>query len=183
MNREERTDAIVLALDRCAERFCSRTGGIHLELASYFTRFWFYRKLFPKDYESFCAADQVNNGKGADKLIKWMLRIIVVCSLVGILLFTRWGIKFLDDGFVDNTKFFSLNGPYYEYEELDYVYYLPNRVNGFGETIGFPSYVLVFQDGREIDLYEYDDIEFYEKPLLAILEENGVRVASDGKGT
>lgn len=156
--------------------YCILAGFLSAIAASYFTRFKFYKLLFRKDYERLRAADQVNNGKGADKLIKWMLRIIVVCSLVGTVLFTRWGLKFTDDGFVDNTDFFAVSGQYYEYEDIERVYYLPDRVNGFGETLDYPSYVLVLKGGREIDLYEYGETEEYEQKLIDHLREKGVRV-------
>ena len=159
--------------------YCILAAFLSAIAASYFTRFWFYKRLFPKDYEKFCATDQVNNGKGADQLIKGMLVVLVVCSLVGTVLFTRFGIKFLDDGFVDNTNFFSVRGQYYKYEDIERVYYMPNRVNGFGETIEYPSYVIVFKDGREIDLYAYDEIENYEEPLFEHLQKKGVRVEKE----
>lgn len=159
--------------------YCILAAYLSAIAASYFTRFWAYKRLFPKDYEKFRAADQVNNGKSADKLIKGMLIILVVCSLLGTVLFTRFGIKFLDDGFVDNTKFFSISGQYYQYDDIERVYYMPNRVNGFGETIEYPSYVIVLKNGKEIDLYEYDEIEKYEEPLLEYLKKKGVNVEKE----
>ena len=144
--------------------------------ASYFTRLKVFKLLFPRDYEEFCAVDEVNNGVGAEKVIKWMFRIIVICSLIGSVLFAKWGINFKDSGFVDNTSFFSLSGQYYAYNEIDHVYYLPNRVNGFGETLDFPSYVMVLKDGREIDLYEYDEIKQYDPRLIDHLREKDVRI-------
>ena len=108
-----------------------------------------------------------------------MLVVLVICSLAGTVLFTRFGVNFLEDGFVDNTKFFSVSGQYYQYDDIERVYYMPNRVNGFGETIEYPSYVIVLKDGREIDLYEYDEIEKYEGPLLGHLKKKGVSVEKE----
>ena len=159
--------------------YCLLAAFITSIPASYFTRFRFYRLLFPKDYEAFCATDQVNNGKTGDTVIKWLLHIIVICSLVGTVLFTRWGMKFLDDGFVDNTAFFSVSGDYYQYEDIERVYYLPNRVNALGDTLEYPSFVLVFKNGREIDFYEYDEIEEYEDILIPLLKNKGVRIEND----
>lgn len=150
--------------------------------ASYFTSHRVYRLLFPKHYEQFLAANQVNNGKGSDKLIKGMLHVIVVCSLVGTVLFAGWGIRFREDGFVDNTDFFLPFGTHYEYADIERVYYKPDRVNAFGETLDFPSYVLVMKDGREIDFYEFDEIENYEGILTDYLAEKGVPVERDGDG-
>ena len=159
--------------------YCILAAFITAIAASYFARFRFYKWLFPRDYEKYCAADQVNNGKGADKFIKGMLVVLVVCSLVGTVLFTRYGVKFLEDGFVDNTKFFSARGEYYLYEEVERIYYMPSRINGFSEKLENPSYVIVLKDGREIDLYQYDEVENYEGKLLEHLKEHGVLVEKD----
>ena len=151
--------------------------------ASYFTRFGFYRRLFPKHYEQYSAAEQVNNGKGSDRLIKGFLHVIVVCSLAGTVLFAGWGIRFQEDGFVDNTDFFLPFGTHYEYADIERVYYKPDRVNAFGETLDYPSYVLKLKNGEEIDLYEYDDIENYEGVLLDFLAEQGVLVERNRDGS
>ena len=156
--------------------YCIMAAFLSAIPTSYFTRLWFYKRLFPKNYEKYCAIDQVNNGKGADNLIKGLLIVCVLCSLAGTVLFAKFGIKFMDDGFVDNSKFLSVSGQYYEYEDIERIYYMPSRVNEFGETIEYPSYVIVLKNGREIDLYEYDEVERYEEPLLAHLKEKGVRV-------
>ena len=163
--------------------YCFLAGFLTAIPASYFTRYGFYRRLFPKHYEQFRANDQVNNGKGADKLIKGLLHVIVVCSLAGTVLFAGWGIRFREDSFVDNADFFSLVGTRHEYADIERVYYRPDRVNGFGETLDYPSYVLVLKDGREIDLYEYDDVENYEGMLLDHLIEKGGPVEREGGGS
>ena len=159
--------------------YCILAAFITAIAASYFVRFPVYKWLFPKDYEKYCATDQVNNGKGADKLIKGMLVVLLVCSLVGTVLFTRFGIKFMENGFVDNTNFFSISGQYYEYADIERIYYLPSRINGLGETLENPSYVIVLKDGREIDLYESDEIENYEGALFDHLKEHGVRIEKE----
>ena len=159
--------------------YCILAAFITAIAASYFARFRFYKWLFPKDYEKYRAADQVNTKKGEYKLVKGMLVVLVICSLVVTVLFTRSGIKFLEDGFVDNTNFFSVSGQYYPYEDIDRIYYMPSRINGFGETLENPSYVIVLKDGREIDLYEYDDIEKYEGALFEHMKERGVHIEKE----
>ena len=144
--------------------------------ASYFTRFALYRLLFPKDYERYYELDQIQNGIGSDKLMKGFLIILVVCSLAGCVLLTKWNINFKQDGFVDNTAFFSVSGEYHSYDEVDRIYYKPDRINGFGDTLDYPSYVLVLRDGTEIDFYEYDEIEIYEQTLLNFLLEKGIPI-------
>ena len=143
---------------------------------SYFTRFWFYKWMFKKDFERFCELDHIQNGGGADKFMKGFLTVLVTGSLICCVLFVKLNLNFLQDGFYDNREFFSLKGTFYSYDEIERVYYKPDRVNGLGETLEFPSYVLVMENGEQIDLYEFDEIEAYETVLLAHLESQGVKI-------
>lgn len=144
--------------------------------ASYFTRFKFYKWFFKKDYERYCELDYIQNGGGADKIMKGFLRIVAVIGIIGCILLAKWNLNFLSDGFVDNSKFFSLKGEYYSYTQIEKVYYKPDRVNDFGETLDFPSYVIVLKNGEEIDLYEHGEISDYEDKLLKHLRDEGVNV-------
>lgn len=146
---------------------------------SYFTRFKFHKFFFKSDYERFCEMDHVQNGSGSDKFMKGFTAVIVAISLIGCLLLTKWGVNFLPDGFVDNTKFFSLKGEYHIYNDIKQVYYKANRVNDFGDKLDFPSYVLELKNGKKIDFYDYDEIENYEKTLIPELKEKGVKVIKD----
>ncbi len=143
---------------------------------SYFVRLRVYKLLFPKHYENYKAVDQVQNGKGADKFIKVLLSIIIVAGLLGSFLLVRWNLNFKADGFIDNSEFLSINGDYYEYAEIEKVYYKSYRFNSFDERLDFPSYVVRLKDGTEIDLYELGELEDYGIELIDFLEENGVRV-------
>ncbi len=156
--------------------YCILCGFITAIAASYFTRFKAYKLLFPKDFDRFQAADQIQNGTGSDKLMKGFLTVLIICSLVGCILFTKWNINFGEYGFTDNSKFFSVSGEYHSYEDVDRIYYKADRVNDFGDTLDFPSYVIVLKNGQEIDLYEHGEIEEYEETLLEQLKEKGVLV-------
>ena len=143
---------------------------------SYFTRFTFYKLFYKKDFERYREMDHITNGKSSDKVIKAFLIILVVLGFIMMLLFVRWNLNFYEDGFVDNSRFFSLKGEYYRYDEIDRLYYLPNRTNDFGDVLDYPSYVIVLTSGREIDLYEFDTIENYENKLLPFLKKKDVEV-------
>ena len=161
--------------------YCILFGFISAIAASYFTRFKTYKFLFPKDFERYRAADQIQNGEGADKLMKGFLTVIIICAVAGSVLLAKWNVNFKEYGFVDNSKFLSLVGEYHDYEEIARIYYKADRVNGLGEKLDFPSYVIVLKNGQEIDLYEHDEIEVYEGTLIETLKEKGVRV--DGPKT
>lgn len=156
--------------------FCILAGFITAIAVSYFTRFTFYKWIYKKDYEIMCERDAIQNNGGSDRLMKGFLRILILLSLALCVLLCKWNLNFLSDGFVDNTKFFSLRGEYHSYSQVERIYYKADRVNGLGETLDFPSYVLVLKNGKEIDFYEYDETERCEERLLDQLREKGIPV-------
>lgn len=158
--------------------YCICCAFITSIAASYFTRFKFYKWLYKKDYEIYCEMDYIQNGGGADKLMKGFLYTTVLASLVFSLLLSKWNINFLQDGFADNSKFLSLHGEYHSYHEVECVYYKSKRTNDFGETLDFPSYVLKLKNGKEIDFYEFDDLSKYEDELLEFLRDKDVKIES-----
>lgn len=143
---------------------------------SYFARKQFTKIFDKKNYEKYCELDSIQNGAGTDKIMKGFFGFVFFVSVIFLALFSRWNVNFLPDGFVDNTKFFSIKGQYYTYEEIEEVYYLPNRENDFGYILDFPSYVIKMTNGKEIDLYEIAEIEDYEDTLVSYLREKGVTV-------
>ncbi len=155
---------------------CFFSAFITAIAVSYFTRLRFYKLLHKKSYEEYCEADCFANGGGSDRFMKAFSRIVIIISLFGCVLLGKWNINFLSNGFVDNSRFFSLKGEYHSYDEVDSVFYRPNRTNDFGHTLDEPSYVLVLKSGEEIDFYEYDEIENYEVPLLGFLQQQGIDV-------
>ncbi len=155
--------------------FCLCAGFFTAIAVSYFTRFKFYKLFNKKGYEKYEKLSSMQNGKGADSFMKGFAYVIFCVSIVLSVLLCKWNINFTEKGVIDNTKFLSLRGEYYTYEEIERVYYLPERTNDFGEVLEFPSYVMVV-DGKEIDFYEFADIEDYEKELLPFLQKKGVKI-------
>lgn len=156
--------------------YCFLFGFVTAIALSYFTRFKFYKFLHKKDYEKFCEFDTIQNGVKADRTMRGFIRFIVLIGFIGCLLLSKWNLNFYEDGFKDNTKFLSFKGEYYSYTDIDKVYYMPNRVNAFGDTLEYPSYVLVLKDGREIDFFDYDEIEKYGEELIDFLRTKGVKI-------
>ncbi|HBP38006.1 MAG TPA: hypothetical protein DD640_04560 [Clostridiales bacterium] len=143
---------------------------------SYFTRRKAYQVLFKKHYLKYQEMDTITNSPGSDKFMKYFSRIVLVGAVLFTLLSARWGIKFTDSGFIDNTRWFSLQGVYHEYADIKQVYYLESRINGFGDILDFPSYVMVYQDGTEQDLYDVENVERTEEELIPILVSRGIPV-------
>ncbi len=155
--------------------WCLFLGFFTAIAVSYFTRFKFYKLFNKKGYEKYFKVSNMQNGKGADRFMKGFTYIIFCVSVVMSVLLCKWNINFTENGVIDNTEFFSLRGEYYAYEEIEKVYYLPQRTNDLGDVLEFPSYVMVV-DGREIDFYEFADIEDYEDELLPFLQKKGVKI-------
>ncbi len=150
--------------------YCVALGFFTAIAISYFTRFKFYSLLNKKGYEKYVKLSSMQNGKGADRFMKVFTYIIFCICIVMSVLLCKWNIKFTETGVIDNSKFFSLRGQYYAYEEIDRIYYLPERTNDFGEVLEFPSYVMAV-DGKEIDFYDFADTEDYETELFPFLED------------
>ena len=155
---------------------CILAGFITAIAASYFTRLRFYKWFFKKDYETYCEMDSMHNSVGADNLMKGFLSVVIVLGLATCILSVKWNLNFLQNGFWDNSDFFSLQGEYYDYSDIEKIYFLPERTNAFDETLEYPSYVLVLKNGKEIDLYDLDDVEQYEDTLLPFLREKNIPI-------
>lgn len=156
--------------------YCLCAGFLTAIAVSYFTRFFFFKRLFKKDYVQYCEMEYITNIEASHKLMKGFFTVIAVGCVALFVLLANWNLKFLQDGFVDNTKFLSLDGEYYSYNEVAYVYYKSNRVNSYGELIDNPSYVLVLKDGYEIDLYEHAALSDYSGDLIDFLYEKGIDI-------
>ncbi len=155
--------------------FCVCLGFFTAIVLSYFTRFKFYKLLNKKGYERYTKIETIQSGKGSDRFMKGFAYAIFCISVILSVLLGKWNINFTEEGFTDNTKFFSLRGEYYTYEEIEKVYYLSERTNDFGEVLDYPSYVMVV-DSKEIDFYEFADVEDYEDMLVGFLGDKGVTV-------
>lgn len=156
--------------------FCLSFAFITSIAASYFSRNLSYRIIYKKQFIRYAELDSIVNGGGSDRVMHVFLYLIVAASIILCILLTKWNVNFRDDGFIDNTEFLSVKGTYYEYSDVERVYYKKDRKNDFGATLDFPSYVLVMKDGREIDFYEFDEIKNYEETLIPLLERNGVKI-------
>lgn len=143
---------------------------------SYFSRKKAFKIFFKKDFDRHLEMDQITNGAGADKCMKIFFVILFVCGITFTALTVKDNIKFDTDGFIDNTGFFAVIGTYYPYSEIEAIYYKSDRVNGFGYTVDYPSYVLVLKSGREIDFYEYEEATHTEKRLLPLLMKKGLKI-------
>lgn len=149
--------------------------------SSYFTRHQAFRRLFKKDYQAFSEMDSIENGKSSDRFMKGFTSLLLAGGFIFTVLTVRCNLKFEADGFIDNTKFFSMQGIYYSYSDIDRLYYKASRQNGSGEKMNFPSYAIVLKNGKEIDFYEWETAADTEHTLLPLLKTKGVTVEKETK--
>lgn len=145
-------------------------------VSSYFTRNKAIKLLFKKNYKAYLHQDYITNSHNSDKFIKGLFKLLLVVCITITFFMVKSNIKFTDNGFYDNTDFLSLQGKFYSYEQVDKVYYKPNRINGFDQNLEFPSYVIVLTNGEEIDLYEFEEIKTTEKKLIPLLTEKNIKI-------
>ena len=156
-------------------------GAISSMIISYFLRFKFYKLVDKRNYKRYREIDYMQNNNNSDKLMKFMLIALTCVSITGTFLLAKWNLNFLSEGFYDNSKFFSIKGEYHSYDEIDKVFYRPDRINGLGETIDYDSYVILLANGKEIDLYEHGEIKDYEDKLLDFFVSKGINVEKNKK--
>lgn len=143
---------------------------------SYYTRQKFYRLLYRKKREKILAYDRILNAKGDDRFIQGLTRVVVICCILFTVLSATNNITFYDDHMIVRDSFFSLRGEELSYDAITSLWRISGRTNGFGAWLDNPSYVLVTQTGRQIDLYEYLDLPETEEKVLPILQERGLTV-------
>lgn len=97
---------------------------------SYFTRQKSYELLFKKDYDKLLEMNYITNGQGSDKFMKGFSAVVFIGCIIFTILTVKSNIKFMKDGFINNTKFLSIKGYYYPYSHIKKAYYKPFRIKG-----------------------------------------------------
>lgn len=175
---------LLLSIERSSALYITGPDALGLFLpsyisgiaTSYFARLKIYKFFYRKDYEKKLEIDYITNSPSIDKFMRVFVIIIIIVSIIFTVLLTKSNIKFKDNYIVDNRNFFSLKGKYYSYSQVDRVFYKASRTNDFNQVLEFPSYVIVFKDGTEIDLYDFEEAEKTEKNLIPILQEKGIKI-------
>ena len=133
------------------------------------------RKLYMKkeEMEKANAVDAIYNSKGTNKLVSVLFVLSLVFGVVFSGLLIADHAVFSDDDFryMDSQKLFTYHE--YSYDDIENVYYIESRHNGFDERIDFPSYVIETSDGRLFDLYGYTSEEKTKKHLVPLLSKKG----------
>ena len=115
--------------------------------------------------------DRLANGRKAGGVAMLLTALTLAASLFFAFVFTAAVPRFYADRMVydDAARFPLLNPVTYAYEELDRVCYIEGRWNVYDELEERGSYVLIFADGRVIDLDAAVTVKGTEQHVLPLL--------------
>jgi len=100
--------------------------------------------------------DNAVNSRSTHKFMKVLTVILIIGSIVFLALTVRQNIKLTETGLYDNTNFWSIQGDYYSYDEIERLYYREQTPNGYGDMFDMPSYVILLKNGEKIDPYRFN---------------------------
>ncbi|MDD2361958.1 MAG: hypothetical protein PHH84_03225, partial [Oscillospiraceae bacterium] len=139
----------------------------------YFQSKRFYKLFFKKNYEQMAALDNAVNSRSTHRFMRALMGVLVACSVVFLALTAHQNIKLTETGFYDNTNFWSLQGEYYSYDEVDKLHYREQTPSGYGDMLDIPSYVILLKNGEELDPYRFDS---NDEKFLDVFRKKGVLV-------
>ncbi len=110
--------------------------------------------VFRGEAERVAAVDALVNGKRVSGIALMLTGLMTVAFLFFTLVFAACAPRLYTDRMVydDAARFPLLNPVTYAYENVERVCYLEGRYNVYDELVERGSYVLIFTDGRVIDL-------------------------------
>lgn len=121
----------------------------------YFRIEWFYGLFFRKKYDQYMKLEYATNTPGTRRFMKWMRGAILFCSVIFIGLTVHHNVKLTDQGLVDNSGFWKIQGTFYAYDEIAKVYYREETPDGYGGMMEYPSYVIELNNGKILDFYDF----------------------------
>ena len=142
-------------------------------LMIYFNAKRFYKLFFRKNYQKLTDLENATFSRMTHKFMKGMTAVCLIGSIVFLFLTVHQNVKLTENGFYDNTAFFSLKGPFYTYQEVDKLHYQPETPDGRGGTFPYSSYVIILKNGEKINVDQFDSC--HEK-FLNVFQEKGVEV-------
>lgn len=99
--------------------------------------------------------------------------ILAIGSLVFLFLTVHQNIRLTQDGFYDNTNFWTIQGEFYRYSDIDRLQFREKTPNGYGDFRNVPSYVILLKSRKAIDPIHLDTMD---KNFSDAFRKNGVFV-------
>lgn len=139
----------------------------------YFNSKKFYKIFFRKNYQKLIELQNASQSRSAHNFMKGMTVVLLIFSAIFLFLTANQNLKLTDEGFYDNTKFFSVEGNFHYYDEIDMLKYQPETPDGNGGTFPYPSYVIVLKDGTKVEIDQFDSCN---EEFLNTLQSKDVKI-------
>jgi hypothetical protein len=139
----------------------------------YFKSKVFYKLFFKRNYQKLITLENAVYSRSTHRYIKFLTSVLFAGSFIFLLLTVHQNIKLIQNGFYDNTDFWSMYGSYYRYEEVNQLQYRKESPDGHGGTFPYPSYVIQLKNGKEVDL---SDLDSCNEQFLQAFRSKGVFV-------
>lgn len=120
--------------------------------------------------------DNIINTKNDINRIKTFFNIAFVISVLTLLLLSKVGIAFYNDGFTIKTSLFSVNSEYYNYDEIETFYIVEGYNDEKGNFIEAKDALIKTTRGEDIAFGYLGNYKTAEKDVIPILEKNGVDI-------
>ncbi len=127
-----------------------------------------------KDLKQALAFDELVNGNKTNIFANICFGLSFIIALCFVIWLPFISVRFYDDYLLYNEgeAFLSFKTERLQYEQLKDIYYVEGRYNIYGDYIDRGSYIIVFKDGKELDLDGFSSIQDTEKNILPIFDKN-----------
>lgn len=142
-------------------------------LMIYFNSRIFYKLFFRKNHQKLIELENATHTTATHQFMKALSVFIAIGSVIFLFLTVHQNIKMTPDGFYDYTDFWSIQGEFYPYSEIDRLYYRAESPNGYGDMIPVPSYVIMLKNGTELDAIPLDTTD---KKFISVFRSKNVAI-------
>ncbi len=139
----------------------------------YFCSTTFYKLFFKKNYKKLLALQKATYSRSTHRFMKGFSAVVLVGSVIFLFFTVHCNIKLTENGFYDNTAFFTVKGTFYPYEDVDKLLYQIRTPDGHGSSYPYPSYVILLKNGDRIEMNQFDSCN---ETFLNIMRDKNVKI-------
>lgn len=110
------------------------------------------------------------------KHLKTLFNIAFAVSVIILMLQSKLGISFYEDGFTVKTNLWSINSEYYDYNEIETFYIVEGYKSESGEYYEYKDALIKTTRGEDISFNYHGEFKIAEEKILSTLEKNGVKI-------
>lgn len=120
--------------------------------------------------------DRIVNTSGDIKKLKTLFNIVFAIAAILLLLQSKLGIAFYEDGFTVKSTLFEINSEYYNYDEISTFYILEGYNDDNGKFTEYKDALIKTTRGEDIIFSYLGEFKEAESKIIPILEKNGVKI-------